>query len=129
MKVPALDDLELSGLHAWSGDPAPLASAAAAGKLRFLTADLKSVDSKSSLLAAIAAGLSLPGHFGANWDALADALEDADCVGSSGCVISLAHSGAYRKAHAADWTTFEDILAEAADYWRERHKPFWVFVS
>ena len=34
-----------------------------------------------------------------------------------------------RKAHGADWTTFEDILAEASDYWRERHKPFWVFVS
>ena len=44
-------------------------------------------------------------------------------------MIALAHAGAYRKAHGVDWTTFEDILAEAADYWRERHKPFWVFVS
>ena len=48
---------------------------------------------------------------------------------SSGCVISLAHPAAYRKAHAADWATLEDILAEAADFWRERHMPFWVFVG
>ncbi len=34
----------------------------------------------------------------------------------------------YRKAHAQDWTTLEDIFAEAADYWRELRKPFWVFV-
>ena len=41
----------------------------------------------------------------------------------------LAHAGPYRKAHAADWSTLEDILTEAADFWRERHKPFWVFVG
>lgn len=129
MKVPDLHDLDLSGLHAWSGDTAPLAAAAAAAKLRFLAADLKAVDSKAALLAAVAKGLALPGHFGGNWDALADSLEDDDWVAHGGCVISLAHAGAYRKAHAADWATFEDILAEAADYWRERHRPFWVFVS
>ena len=50
-------------------------------------------------------------------------------VGKNGCVIALAHAGTYRKAHGVDWTTFEDILAEASDYWRERHKPFWIFVS
>jgi hypothetical protein len=44
-------------------------------------------------------------------------------------VVALEHSAAYRKAHGVDWTTLEDILAEASDYWRERHKPFWVFVS
>ena len=59
----------------------------------------------------------------------ADSLEDADWIGKNGCVIAIAHSGPYRKAHGVDWTTFEDILAEASDYWRERHKPFWVFVS
>ena len=44
-------------------------------------------------------------------------------------MIALTHTAAYRKAHGVDWTTLEDILAEASDYWRERHKPFWVFVS
>jgi len=129
MKVPDLHDLESSGIQPWSGDTHPLATAAAAAKLRFLAADLKGVNSKSELLTALAKGLDLPEHFGHNWDALADSVEDSDWLGRAGCVIVLAHAGHYRKTHGVDWTTFEDILAEAADYWRERHKPFWVFVA
>jgi len=129
MNLPDLHDLEISGVHAWQGDVHALGVAAAAAKLRFLAADLKDVNSKTELLAAIAKGLKLPEHFGNNWDALADSVEDSEWLGKHGCVITLAHSGAYRKAHGVDWTTLEDILAEAADYWRERHKPFWVFVS
>jgi len=129
MKVPDLHDLETSGIQPWSGDTHPIPVAAAAAKLRFLAVDLKGVDSKGELLAAVAKGLALPEHFGNNWDALADSVEDGDWLGRTGCVIVLAHSGPYRKAHGVDWTTFEDILAEAADYWRERHKPFWVFVA
>jgi RNAse (barnase) inhibitor barstar len=129
MKLPDLHDLEISGVHAWHGDTPPLAAATAAAKLRFLAVDLKGVNSKAELLTAVAKGLKLPEHFGNNWDALADSVEDGDWLGKNGCVVALAHAAAYRKAHGVDWTTFEDILAEAADYWRERHKPFWVFVS
>ena len=81
------------------------------------------------MLAALAKGLALPDHFGNNWDALADCVEDDEWFGHAGCVISITHSTEYRKMHVADWTTLEDIFAEAADYWRERHKPFWVFVD
>jgi hypothetical protein len=128
MKVPDLHDLEIAGVHAWSGDPHALATAAATAKLRYFAADLKGVASKAELLAATAKGLKLPEHFGNNWDALADSVEDGDWLGKTGCVIALVHTGGYRKAHGVDWTTFEDILAEASDYWRERHKPFRVFV-
>ena len=129
MKLPDLTDLDVAGVHAWSGNAQALSAAATAAKLRYFAADLKGVDNKSALLAAVARGLKLPEHFGDNWDALADCVEDGDWLGKSGCVIALAHAGGYRKLHAADWSTFEDILAEAADYWRERHKPFWVFVA
>jgi RNAse (barnase) inhibitor barstar len=129
MNLPDLHDLEIAGVHAWTGDAHPIATAAATAKLRCFVADLKAITTKTELLAAIAKGLKLPEHFGSNWDALADAVEDGDWLGRTGCVIVLTHAGAYRKAHGVDWTTFEDILAEASDYWRERHKPFWVFVS
>jgi hypothetical protein len=43
-------------------------------------------------------------------------------------VIAIRHAASYKKAHPADWETLSDILNEAAEYWRERHKPFWVFV-
>ena len=129
MNIPDLHDLEISGVHSLRGDPQALAAATAAAKLRFYATDLAGVDSKVALLTALAKGLKLPQHFGNNWDALADSVEDGEWLGKHGCVIALWNSGAYRKAHGIDWTTFEDILAEASDYWRERHKPFWVFVS
>ena len=129
MNLPDLHDLEIAGVHTLRGDPNALAAAATAAKLRFHSIDLTGVDNKAALLAALAKGLKLPKHFGNNWDALADSVEDGEWLGKHGCVIAVAHSAAYRKAHGIDWTTFEDILAEASDYWRERHKPFWVFVS
>ena len=129
MKLPDLHDLEIAGVHAWQGDVHALAAATSGAKLRFLTADLRDVNSKADLLAALAKGLKLPEHFGNNWDALADSVEDGAWLGKSGSVIALTHTAAYRKAHGIDWTMLEDILAEAADYWRERHKPFWVFVA
>ena len=129
MTLPDLHDLEIAGVHALHGDPQALAAAAHAAKLRFHSTDLSGVGSKQALLAALAKGLKLPTHFGNNWDALADSVEDGDWLGKNGVAIVLMRSGAYRKAHGIDWTKLEDILAEAADYWRERHKPFWVFVS
>ena len=129
MKLPELDDLDMAGVHAWKGDAHALAAAAATAKFQSFAADLKDVGSKAELLAALAKGLKLPAHFGENWDALADSLEDEEWMGKRGCVIALTHTSTYRKAHVVDWTTLEDILAEASDYWRERHKLFWVFVS
>jgi len=129
MKLPDLHDLEIAGVHAWHGDPQTLATAAAAAKLRMVLADLKAVTNKVELMVALEKGLKLPDHFGNNWDALADSVEDGEWLGKTGCVLALINTGHYRKAHGIDWTKLEDILAEASDYWRERHKPFWVFVS
>ena len=129
MKLPDLHDTEMAGVHAWRGEANVLATASAAAKLKLRSVNLSGIGSKSELLDAVAKGLGLPEHFGSNWDALADCIEDEDWLGRSGCVISLTHSAPYRKAHATDWSTIEDIFAEAADYWRERHKPFWVFVD
>lgn len=128
MKVPDLRDLEQAGVHAWSGAPGPLAAAASAAALAYREADLQGVVSKVDLMKALDKGLALPSHFGANWDALADTLEDDAWLHGKGVVILLQHTGAYRKAHAQDWSTLEDILVEAADYWRDLRKPFWVFV-
>ena len=129
MKLPDLHDTELAGVHFWRGDAHALATTTAAAKLKMRAADLSGVASKAELLGVLAKGLGLPEHFGSNWDALADSIEDEDWFGRSGCVVTITHSGPYRKSHAADWATVEDIFAEAADYWRERHKPFWVFVD
>lgn len=128
MKVPDLTDVENAGIHAWRGDTKPLAAAASAAKLAFRSVDLKDIASKTDLMSALAKGLKLPDHFGENFDALADTLEDGQWAGS-GNVIVLTHTAPYRKAHAADWATLDDILSEASLYWQERHKAFFVFVE
>ena len=129
MNIPDLSQAADAGVHDWHGSPDALKSAASAAKLRFCSIDLHGVISKSDLMAALAKGLKLPEHFGSNWDALADSLEDSDWLGPHGIVAVLRHSAPYRKAHAADWETLTDIFSEAAEYWHDVHKPFWVFVA
>jgi RNAse (barnase) inhibitor barstar len=128
MKLPDLAALDDAGVRDWTGDVETVRTAARAAQLAFHSVDAAHADSKSALLAALAKGLKLPAHFGGNWDALADCLEDDDWLGGHGVVIVIRHAASYRKAHAADWETLSDILSEAAEYWRERHKPFWVLV-
>ena len=53
MNLPDLHDLEIAGVHSLHGDAHALAAAAHAAKLRFHSTDLKGVDSKAALLAAL----------------------------------------------------------------------------
>ena len=84
---------------------------------------------RTALFAELDRALKLPEHFGHNWDALADVLEDRDWLGKSGRVILFAGSNAYRSVHPTDWTTLEDIFAEASEFWKERHLAFWIFTA
>ena len=129
MKIPELAQAAEAGVVDWSGPPDALNAAAVAAKLKFALVDLHGVGSKTELMAALAQGLGLPEHFGNNWDALADSLEDSDWLGAHGIAIALRHTKTFAGAHSADWSTLSEILGEAAEYWRELHKPFWVFVA
>jgi RNAse (barnase) inhibitor barstar len=129
MKAPDLTSLEDCGVHEWKGALEPLKAAAAQARLRFAHLDLAKAKDKATLFAEIDRALSLPEHFGHNWDALADVLEDRDWLGKSGRVVALAHSAAFRKEHPTEYRTLEEILGEAAEFWQERHVAFWVFVA
>ena len=129
MKIPDLSQAAEAGVHDWSGSPDLLKAAAATAKLRFALVDLHGVGSKTELMTALARGLGLPEHFGNNWGALADCLEDSDWLGKTGRVIALVHAAGYRKEHPNDWATLEELLSEAAEFWKERHVGFWTFVG
>lgn len=129
MKAPDLADLEECGVREWKGATEPLKTAAAQAKLKFAQIDLGKAKDKATLFAEIDRALALPDHFGHNWDALADVLEDRDWLGKSGRVVVLGHAAAYRKDHPTDYATLEEILGEAAEFWQERHVAFWVFVA
>lgn len=126
MTLPDFSDLERAGICRWNGDLQAVADAAGALGLRVLPAELKDVASKAQLLLVLAKSLELPSYFGGNWDALADCIEDDAWIGAHGSVIVLSHSRAYREGHATDWAVLEEILVEAADYWRERQKLLWI---
>lgn len=129
MKPPDLSAVEEAGVHAWKGAVEPLKAAAAQANVTFAVADLGKARDKGTLIGELDRALKLPDHFGQNWDALADVLEDRDWVGKKGRAIVLAHADGFRKSHPADWATLEEILAEAAEFWKERHIPFWVFLA
>ncbi|MBP6564541.1 MAG: barstar family protein [Burkholderiales bacterium] len=129
MKVPDLSAVDECGVHDWKGSGEPLKAAAAHAGLRYAPVDLGKAKDKATLFTELDRALALPDHFGHNWDALADVLEDRDWLGKRGRVILLAHAPAYRKDHPTDARMLEEILDEAAEFWQERHVPFWVFVG
>ena len=129
MKVPDLAIVDDAGVHPWTGVTESLKAASAHAQLKFVTADLGHAKDRATLFAELDRALKLPDHFGHNFDALADVLEDRDWLGKNGRVIVLTHVAAYRKEHPKDWATLEDLLAEAAEFWKERHVGFWTFVA
>ena len=88
--------------------------------------ELAGVADKASLLEALARALALPDTFGANWDALADSVEDLP-VEARGYVVRLRHASPARLG--ADWAMLLDILREGALYWKTRGRAFIVFVD
>ena len=81
MKVPDLAVLDDAGVHPWTGTAEPLKTAAAHAHLKFAAVDLARVKDRATLFAELDRALGLPEHFGHNFDALADVLEDRDWLG------------------------------------------------
>jgi hypothetical protein len=84
---------------------------------------------KDSLMRSFADALALPHTFGANWDALADALQDLPWEGVDAYVLHLCIAGDAAAALDAAWPTLLEVLATTATYWRNRRKSFVAFVD
>jgi RNAse (barnase) inhibitor barstar len=129
MSAPDLTRFDDCGVRPWKGPAEGIKPLAAAAHLRHAAVDLAQARDRATLFKELDAALKLPGHFGHNFDALADVLEDREWLGKHGIAIALLHAGAYRGEHPTEWQTLEELFAEACEYWRERHVPFWVFVA
>jgi len=129
MTVTDLASVNAACVHPWSGSVEPITTAASHAHLTFSAADLGPAKDRAALFAELDRALGLPDHFGHNWDALADVLEDREWLGKAGRVIVFAGSAAYRREHPTDWSTLEDLLSEACEFWKERHVAFWVFTT
>ena len=129
MAAPDLSNFDDSGVRPLPGPAEGIKASAAHANLRHCTVDLAKAKDRATLFRELDAALKLPEHFGHNFDALADVLEDRDWLGKRGVVVVLNHASGYRREHPGEWKTLEELFAEACDYWRERHVPFWVFLA
>jgi len=91
--------------------------------------DIKGVKGKQNLLHSLAVAAKFPPEFGANWDALADALCDLSWHHASGFVLLLRNASDTLGLSANDREIALDIFADTTVYWRQRNKAFWIFFA
>ncbi|MFE3995354.1 barstar family protein [Streptomyces goshikiensis] len=107
---------------------AALADAEAAGWVT-VRLDLAGVRSKAALMRRCADALRVPGWFGGNWDALADALIDLSWLpggaeapevpDAPGRLVAVTGWREFARARAGEWETFTEVLESAVEFWRD----------
>lgn len=120
---------ERSGVYATPSDVAALTAGAQRGGLTFFTVDLEQVRGKAPFLAECARDLRFPASFGANWDALADCLQDLSWRPAPGYIVRFTNAGVFAAAAPRDFATAVEILEDATMYWKARGKIFVVLVD
>lgn len=90
---------------------------------------LAGLNGKQAFLKSMAAALDFPEWFGNNWDALADCLGDLSWLPAEGYLLVLEGAEGFRSRQAAEFATALQVLADAAEAWREADIPFWVLVD
>ena len=103
--------------------------AATASGLEFVRIDLSAARSKSAWMNQFAMALHFPDWFGHNWDALTDALTELDWLQGRGLVLVLASDGALLATASDDHATACAILRDAAKYWAQDGRAFWVLLE
>ncbi len=124
-----LGRLESAGSYTLGCSVEELHDACSEAGFALFDADLKGIKGKQNLLIALAQAASFPPEFGANWDALADALCDLSWREAPGYVLLLRNASDTLGLSANDREIAQDLFADTVVYWRQRKKPFWVFFS
>lgn len=124
-----LGNREAAGSYTLDCSVEALRSAVEKSGFALFDTDLKGVKGKQNLLNALAATAKFPPGFGANWDALADALCDLSWHQANGYVLLLRNASDTLGLSANDREIAQDIFADTAVYWRQHNKSFWIFFS
>lgn len=124
-----LNNQEAAGSYTLQCSVETLCNAVSEAGFALFEADLKGVKGKQNLLNTLAKAANFPVGFGANWDALADALCDLSWREASGYVLLLRNASDTLGLSANDREIAQDIFADTVVYWRQRKKPFWIFFT
>ena len=95
----------------------------------WLDLDFQKVRTKHELLQAVASAVGAPAQFGDNWDALADVLQDLSWHRASAYMLHVRACAAAARSLGRDWSTFLEILASTAMYWKRHDKAFVALVD
>lgn len=118
-----------SGIYFAPQSLSMLQEAALQAGLAWFNLDLKRVSSKRRLLAVCKQEFDFPETFGANWDALADCLQDFSWWRAPGYVINVMHAADFARGAPRDFTLLLEILDYAARYWKSKGKAFVVLID
>ncbi len=129
MSVRALISVQDSGVYRAPDGIEFLRAHAKEGGAVWFEADLARARDKAQVLEVMARVCGFPGTFGANWDALADSVQDFSWRPAPGYVLHLGHAAAAAQALGRDWSTFIQILDATVAYWKHRGKAFVVLVD
>lgn len=113
-----------SGVYLAPADTSALHDAIAPGSLAWLELDSREARNKEQFLAACARDLRFPRWFGANWDALADCLQDLSWWPASDCVVLWRGAGHFAASAPDEFATALEIFRDAATYWKQRGHVF-----
>jgi len=121
---------EVAGRYLLDCSEAELQNAVEDAGLVLFDTDLKGIKGKLNLLNALSFSAAFPREFGANWDAMVDALCDLSWHGTvSGYVLLLRNASDTLGLSAKDREIVQDIFDDTVVYWRQRKKPFWIFFT
>jgi RNAse (barnase) inhibitor barstar len=118
-----------SGVYATPRLVGPLRTAAKRAGIAWYDLDLKGVVDRQALLRRCAEVLSLPDHFGKNWDALHECLRELAGSGTPGAVIHWRRGPELARRAPEVLATALEILEDAARYWRSTGRIFIVAVD
>jgi hypothetical protein len=118
---------ERSGVYRTPAELDPVRRACERARLAWHEIELEAMGEKRTALDALARAFGAPPTFGANWDALADMVQDLSWQSAAGHLLHL--KGAGPRIRGDDWATLVEILRDSATYWCTRGQPFIVFVD
>jgi len=94
--------------------------------LAFLHVRGKHVGDKDAFFQEAAAVLNFPEYFGHNWDAFEDCLTDLSWQPAPGYLILCEHLESFSEQSRDDFETFLAISRDAASFWKDHGKGFFV---
>ncbi|MGZ8257367.1 MAG: barstar family protein [Gallionella sp.] len=124
-----LSDSKKAGRYRITCSPEQLRVSVAAAGLRLFELDMKGLKGKQNFIAALASSMQFPAEFGMNWDALADALCDAQLLKANGFALLLNNTTNSLGLSANDREIATDIFVDTISYWQQRHTPCWIFYA